>query len=115
MDKISERPIRIINVNRTFPNAHQVAVYLEAKDSDVVDALQHMNPNTRIARVHGVHIEFADSIDLSKRKKVRILETGDTYPSVRDMAIILGRREQPIRDALLGRTDSYYGDHLEFV
>lgn len=115
MDDISERPVRVINDNRTFPNAHRVALYLEAKDSEVIDALKHMNPHTRMARVHGVHIEFADSIDFSKRKKVRIVETGDTYPSVRDMAIILGRREQPIRDALLGRTESYYGDHLEFA
>lgn len=112
---ISLRPIRVINDNKILPDAHAVALYFEVSDDYVIKQLKKINRRTRMVVIKGCHVEFADNIQWARRKKVRVRETGKVYPSVRDMAIMLGRREEPIRKVLQGESESYYGDHLEYV
>ncbi len=105
------KEVYVIEDGKTLVSPKAAALYLECNESDVFKALSHP---THRGVVNSLHICWKDSWRSVSHKPIRIVETGKTYTDVTTMSYLLGCSTSEIYDVLKGRTETFYGYHLEY-
>lgn len=121
------RPVRVVESGEVFPSVRACARAICGSDTNILRCLDGTYQSH-----HGLTFEYAD-IDPDKvehsdgtrsrayatrepyRKAVRIVETGDVYPSVTACARAIDGDQPTITACLKGRHKTHHGYHYEWV
>lgn len=123
----NRRPIRVVESGEVFSSINDCARAIGGNDVGIGRCL-----SGRVKTHRGLSFEYVDvnpdTVERSDgktsrllstrepyRKPVRIVETGDVYPSVRACAAAIGGDQPTITGCLKGRHKTHHGYHYEWV
>ena len=120
------RPVRILETGETFGSIKDCARAIEGFDRNIKRCLDGVNKTYL-----GLTFEYADDADVNtlsanaiskqcvKRRpyktSIRVVETGETFPSIRECARSIGGDQGTISACLAGRHKTHKGYHYEYV
>lgn len=121
------RPVKVVESGEVFSSIRECARAIGGNDANIAGCIEG-----RYRTHHGLTFEYVDidpdnverndgsrsracAVREPYRKSVRVVETGEVYPSVRACAIAIGGDQPTITACLKGRHKTHHGYHYEWA
>lgn len=121
------RPVRIKETGEVFPSIKDCARAIDGNDTNIRQCLHgysksHLGLTYEYADGDDININSRSktkAADVAKRKpyrrSVRVVETGEVFPSVRSCANAIGGDQGTISGCLSGKHHTHHGYHYEYA
>ena len=106
---IYEEPIYVYELDRTFANPDELASFLNVDTHSVIRTLML---NTTI---QDLHISENRRLRRTRWRPIRIIETGEIFPSAKHLAYRMNVTQPDILYAMRTWDHHFRGVHLEYV